>query len=147
MSDAGTIAVAVDFEAASEKALALGQELATKLGCELALLHVYQLPIYTYPGLEPGVLPAYQSEVTAAAKRALDGLAAKHGVTRAFLREGDPATEVLAAVEELRPKMLVLGTHGRRGLSHLLLGSVAEKIVRRATVPVVTVRADEPAKG
>lgn len=147
MTERETIVVAVDFEAASEKALQLGAELAAKLGCELALVHVYQLPIYTYPGLEPGVLPAYQSEVTAAAKRALDGLATQHGVARAFLRQGDPATEVLAALDELHPKMLVVGTHGRRGLSHLLLGSVAEKIVRRAMVPVVTVRADEPAKG
>jgi nucleotide-binding universal stress UspA family protein len=147
MTDRQTIAVAVDFEAASDKALALASELAERLGCDLVLVHVYQLPIYTYPGLEPGVLPAYQSEVTAAAKRALDGLALKHGVKRAFLREGDPATEVLAALEELRPKLAVVGTHGRRGLSHLLLGSVAEKIVRRATVPVVTVRADDPAKG
>ena len=146
MTDRQTIVVAVDFEAASDKALALASELAERLGCELALVHVYQLPIYTYPGLEPGVLPAYQSEVTAAAKRALDALATKHGVQRAYLREGDPATEVLAALEELRPKLAVVGTHGRRGLSHLLLGSVAEKIVRRATVPVVTVRADEPAK-
>jgi nucleotide-binding universal stress UspA family protein len=146
MNDRQTIVVAVDFEAASDKALALASELAERLGCELALVHVYQLPIYTYPGLEPGVLPAYQSEVTAAAKRALDALAGKHGVKRAYLRQGDPATEVLAALDELRPKLAVVGTHGRRGLSHLLLGSVAEKIVRRATVPVVTVRADEPAK-
>ena len=140
------ILVAVDFEAASLGALALARELAQPLGAEVVLLHVAQLPIYTYPGFEPAVLPGAFQEVTAAAKRALDELAVKHGNLRTVLREGDAANEILTAVEELQPRMVVVGSHGRRGLAHLLLGSVAEKIVRRATVPVVTVRAEEPAK-
>ena len=136
------ILVAVDFEQASEKALELAKELCGKLGCELTLVHVYQLPIYTYPGLEPAVLPGLQNEITGAAKRALDQLADKHGIPRAILREGDPATEILATIDEIHPKLAVVGTHGRRGLTHLFLGSVAEKVVRRSTAPVLTVRSE-----
>lgn len=140
MTTRGVILVAVDFEAASLAALKFAQDLAAPLGVEVVLLHVAQLPIYTYPGFEPAVLPGAFQEVSAAARRALEELASKHGNVRTVLREGDAATEILAAAEELSPSMLVLGTHGRRGLAHILLGSVAEKVVRRAKVPVLTVQ-------
>jgi len=142
MANPDVIVVAVDFEPGSERALELGKELAAKLGCELVLVHVYQLPIYTYPGLEPTALPGLQTEITGAAQRALDQLATKHGVQRAILREGDPSAEIVATIEELHPKLTVLGTHGRRGLTHLFLGSVAERVVRRSVLPVVTVRSE-----
>src|SRR5262245_21095616 len=145
MAEGDVIVVGVDFEAASDKALQLAKELAGKLGCDVVLVHVYQLPIYTYPGLEPAVLPTYQTEITTAAKRALDQYAERHGVARAILREGDPASEILATIEETKPKMAVLGTHGRRGLTHLFLGSVAEKVVRRSKAPVLTVRSEPTA--
>jgi len=140
MSARDVILVPIDFEEASLKALELAKELGPRLGCEVLLVHVYQLPVYTYPGLEPGILPGFHAEVTAAAKRALSDLATRSGGLRSMLREGDPATEILAAAEELAPRMVIMGTHGRRGLTHLLLGSVAEKVVRRSTVPVLTVR-------
>lgn len=133
--------VPIDFEAASAKALALAKDLAARLGGQVVLVHAYQLPVYTYPGLEPTLLPSFHTEVAAAAQRALDQLAKQEGVT-AVLREGDPATEVLAAAQELGATMIVMGTHGRSGVAHLILGSVAEKIVRKSPVPVVTVRAD-----
>ena len=140
MSEGELIVVAVDFEAASDKALALGKELAARLGCELAVVHVYQLPVYTYPGLEPTMMPAFQAEISGAAKRAIEQLADRHGIKRVLLRQGDPASEILAAIEETRPRLAILGTHGRRGLTHLILGSVAEKVVRRSVAPVITVR-------
>jgi len=140
------ILVPVDFEDASHRAVDMARDLAARLGAEPVLLHVYQLPVYTYPGLEPGVLPQFTGEVTAAAKRALEKLAGEVGGLRSVLREGDPATEILAAIDDLAPVMVVMGTHGRRGLTHLLLGSVAEKVVRRSHVPVLTVRTAEERK-
>ena len=137
---ADLILVPIDFEESSQKALDLAKELAPRLGAEVVLVHAYQLPVYTYPGLEPGVLPGFHAEVTGAAKRALGQLAERAGGLRSILREGDPATEILAAIDDLGPRMVVMGTHGRRGLSHLFLGSVAEKVVRRSHVPVMTVR-------
>src|SRR5262245_5117490 len=71
--------VAVDFEQVSLKALELAKELAPKLGSEVVLVHVYQLPIYTYPGLEPTLVPGFHTEVMAAARRALEELAVSAG--------------------------------------------------------------------
>ncbi|WP_437929213.1 universal stress protein [Sorangium sp. So ce291] len=137
---ASVILVPVDFEQASLKALDLAKDLGAKLGREVVLLHVYQLPVYTYPGLEPALMPGFHAEVSAAASRAVQQLSAQTGGLRALLRDGDPATEILAAAEEQRAAMIVMGTHGRRGLTHLFLGSVAEQVIRKSSVPVLTVR-------
>lgn len=134
------ILVPVDFEAASDRALVIAQELAPKLGASVVLVHVYQLPVYSYPGLQPSLLPGFHAEVTQAARRALERRAGEAGDLRAELREGDPATEILAAIEQTRPTLVVMGTHGRGGLAHLFLGSVAERVVRASPVPVMTVR-------
>jgi nucleotide-binding universal stress UspA family protein len=139
---AQVILVPVDFEPASMKALNLAKDLAGKMGAEVVLLHVYQLPVYTYPGLEPTLLPGFHAEVSAAAARALEQLSARTGGLRALLREGDPASEILAAAGELKATLIVMGTHGRTGIAHLFLGSVAERVIRKSTVPVLTVRAE-----
>lgn len=135
------ILVPIDFEPASLKALGMAKDLAARLGGEVVLLHVYQLPVYTYPGLEPSLMPGFHAEVTAAAERAVSSLAQQEGNLRAVLRQGDPATEILAAADELKVSMIVMGTHGRQGLAHLILGSVAEKVLRKSNVPVLSVRA------
>ncbi|WP_437572058.1 universal stress protein [Sorangium sp. So ce542] len=137
---ANVILVPVDFEAASMKAVELAKDLGARLGHKVVLLHVYQLPVYTYPGLEPALMPGFHAEVSAAASRAVQQLSAKTGGLDTALREGDPATEILAAAEEQRAAMIVMGTHGRRGLSHLFLGSVAQQVIRKSSVPVLTVR-------
>jgi nucleotide-binding universal stress UspA family protein len=134
------ILVPVDFEQASLKALEVAKELGQKLGWEVVLVHVYQLPIYTYPGLEPSLVPGFHTEVMTAARRALEKLAESAGGLRSALREGEPAREIVAAAEEEKASMIAMGTHGRKGLSHLFLGSVAEKVVRQSPVPVLTVK-------
>ncbi|MBK9265273.1 MAG: universal stress protein [Polyangiaceae bacterium] len=134
------ILVPIDFEPASMKALGIAKDLASRMGGEVVVVHVYQLPVYTYPGLEPSLMPGFHAEVTAAAERAVSSLAQQEGGIRAVLREGDPATEILAAAAELKVSMIVMGTHGRKGLAHLFLGSVAEKVLRKANVPVMSVR-------
>lgn len=136
----GVILVPVDFEGASMRALEVAKELGSSLGAEVVLAHIYQVPMFTYPGLEPALLPTFTVEVSNAAKRAVEQLAASTGGLRALLREGDPATEIIAAARELGARMIVMGTHGRGGLAHLFLGSVAEKVMRESDVPVMTVR-------
>jgi nucleotide-binding universal stress UspA family protein len=138
------VLVAVDFEEASRRAIEVARTLAAPLGAELCLLHVYRLPIYTYPGFEPQSLPALIREISTAAAGALAQLAAAVSVTRTLLREGEPAAEILAAAREEHALLIAMGTHGRRGLAHALLGSVAERVVRDSDVPVLTVRADDP---
>jgi len=138
---ANAIVVPIDFEEASLKALDLAKELAAQIGGEVVLVHVYQIPVYTYPGLEPTLVPSFHAEVTAAAKRAMAAISTQAGNLRAILREGEPATEILAAAEEAGARMIVMGTHGRKGIAHFFLGSVAEKVVRKSPIPVMTVRA------
>ena len=132
--------VPIDFEPASLKALGIAKDLASRMGGEVVVVHVYQLPVYTYPGLEPSLMPGFHAEVTSAAERAVGSLAQSEGNLRAVLRQGDPTTEILAAADELKASMIVMGTHGRQGLAHLILGSVAERVLRKSSVPVLSVR-------
>lgn len=140
---ATTLLVAVDFEEASRRAIELAKQLAAPLGAHLAIVHVYTLPVYTYPGLEPSILPGFHAEVTTAARRAIEAFSRDVGIPDAILREGDLVAEILAVARERSASMIIMGTHGRHGLSHALLGSVAEKIIRQSDVPVLTVRVPE----
>lgn len=141
MEGSKTILVPIDFQDASLDALALARELAGRLGLEIVLLHAYAIPVVVYPGFDPIVAPGLPDEIGAAAKSALDKLAVEHGGLRSILRAGDPATEIIKVIDELRPALVAMGTHGRKGLAHLLLGSVAEKVVRASPSPVITVHA------
>jgi nucleotide-binding universal stress UspA family protein len=141
MESSKIILVAVDFQDASIDALATARELGGRLGLEVVLLHAYAVPIVIYPGFDPIVAPGLPDEIASTAKSALDKLAEDSGGLRSILRAGDPATEILKVIDELKPALVALGTHGRTGLAHLLLGSVAEKIVRASPVPAITVHA------
>jgi nucleotide-binding universal stress UspA family protein len=141
MLEGKTILVAVDFQEASLEALSLAQDLAERLAMEVTALHVYTIPIVVYPGFDPIVAPGLPEEIAAAAKQSMDRLATSRGGIKPLVRSGDPAAQILKAIDEVRPAMVVLGTHGRKGLSHLLLGSVAEKVVRSSPAPVLTVHA------
>jgi len=137
---ADVLVVPVDFEKASQKALEVAKELGARLGAEVVLVHVYQIPLFTYPGLEPSLLPTFTVEIAAAAKRAVEKLSESSGGLRAVLREGDPTTEILAVAKEIGAQMIIMGTHGRGGIAHLFLGSVAEKVMRESPIPVMTIR-------
>ena len=141
MDGSKTILVPVDFQDASLDALATARELAVKLGLEVVLLHTYTIPVVVYPGFDPIVAPGLPEEIATAAKNALEKLASEQGGLRSLLRAGDPAVEILRAIDELHPALVAMGTHGRTGLAHLLLGSVTEKVVRSSSAPVLTVHA------
>jgi nucleotide-binding universal stress UspA family protein len=141
MAGSKTILVPLDFEEASIDALTQARELAETLGFEVVLLHVYAVPATFYSGIAPLVGAGLSEEIRVAAAETLARFAKEHGELRSVLRCGDPTTETLAVIEEMQPEMVVMGTHGRTGLSHLLLGSVAENVVRKSPVPVLTLRA------
>lgn len=139
------ILVAVDFEEASLRALATARAIAAGVGAPIVLVHVYRMPLYSYPTIDPMPLPppsVFEPEIEAAAQRALAAFAVSVGIpaSSTLVREGDPADEILAAAAAIGARMIAVGTHGRRGLSHFLLGSVAMDLVRRARVPVLSVR-------
>lgn len=120
--------------------------LAEHFDAELHLLHVYQevIPIVPEPVSAAALPPNYLTEMRAWAEQALEtwldpDWAAAHRVTRC-LKQGVPFVEILEYAQNQTIDLLVIGTHGRTGLAHVLLGSVAEKIVRKAPCPVLTVR-------
>ena len=140
-----TILVPVDFQEASHEALTLARDLSGRLGLQLVLLHVFSIPVVVYPGFEPIMAPGLPEEIATAAKRALEQLAASVGNPKTILRSGDPAAETLKVIEEIKPTFVAMGTHGRKGISHFFMGSVAEQVIRHSSVPVITVHAP-PAK-
>jgi nucleotide-binding universal stress UspA family protein len=137
------ILVPTDFGETSQHALDVAVELATAFNAELTLTHTWELPPYGYAGMAFSVVDLL-TPVEQAAQEQLDQalVALRHRVPRAttVLRRGRPWEEILSVIELRHVDLVVMGTHGRRGLDHAFLGSVAEKIVRMSPVPVLTVR-------
>ena len=137
------ILVPTDFGEPSEAALDTAIEYAKVFGSEIVLMHSYEIPIVGFPD---GAIVA-TAELTA---RLLEGAQAGldrqiqsrqgSGVTiRGVIKQGDAYRMVNETAEEVGAGLIALGTHGRKGLSRALIGSVAEKVVRTARVPVLTV--------
>ena len=130
----------VDFSTPSEHAYRYALGLAETLGAELHLLHAYQLPVYALP--DGAMIPTAEVAIAVSteAQRSLDAMeATPNVVVHRHLTEGVPHKEVERVVEELEIDLVVMGTHGRTGIRRLLFGSVAERVVRTCTVPVITV--------
>ena len=136
-----------DFSESSAGALKLAAALADDYGARLTLLHVAAAPPVGMIGEIPVAMSANESaEYMAELRRRLREVEVEPvavAVDRVLV-EGDPATEILAAAERIGADLIVLGTHGRTGISRLLMGSVAEHVVRRATVPVMLAKAPRP---
>jgi nucleotide-binding universal stress UspA family protein len=138
------IVVGTDFSASAERALDDALDLAQMMGGTVLAVHAYEVPALSLPD---GVVISPGLEQTLA-KAGMEGLAAveKRAASRGFqirtvLRVGAPWDEISAVAAEEKADLIVIGTHGRRGFSRALLGSVAERVVRTATLPVLVVRA------
>lgn len=137
------ILVPVDFSEFSAKAVTYGLELARKFGAQLQLLHVVELvPIVFHEGA------VYSTSDLAELIKAAEVELAKvaHGETVDIVRhtvDGHPLVQILRHAKEHEVDLIVIGTHGRTGLAHLFLGSVAENVVRKAPCPVLTVHNPE----
>jgi nucleotide-binding universal stress UspA family protein len=143
-----TLLVPTDFGDSSNLAFDRAVALAQKLSAEVVLLHVWDLPILVPEGASVAT-PEWAERIVEATQKALGIEAARHATSGVKIttmsRQGDTWRAILAVAAELNPEMIVMGTHGRRGLPRALLGSVAEKVVRTAACAVLTVRAPEPA--
>lgn len=143
------ILVPTDFSEYSQQAMTYACAFAEQFDADLHVLHVLQDLVAVVP--EPGVVfppPGdYMGELKASAERALveipDPAWAEGRTIVRGTRQGPPFLEIIRYAKENDIDMIVLGTHGRGGLAHVLLGSVAEKIVRKAPCPVLTVRPGE----
>jgi nucleotide-binding universal stress UspA family protein len=137
------ILVPVDFSAHAERALDYACELASKVGATVRLVHaVATPPSGLQVALSEGILEGLVKEH----REALDKLvAARQGsVTASFgagtVEVGDPRDAIVATAAAVKADLIVMGTHGRRGLSRVVMGSVAEDVVRHAPCPVLVVR-------
>ncbi|GEJ58123.1 universal stress protein [Anaeromyxobacter diazotrophicus] len=142
------ILFATDLDGSSAGALQVALDMASSMNAALSVVHVCELGGYAAAAMcEAGGDLA--SPLVEEAQRALERLVARadrDGVhPRALVKLGAPWQEIVAAAEEERADLIVMGTHGRRGLAHALLGSVAEKVVQTSPVPVLTVRQADPA--
>ena len=136
------ILVATDFSDGSDEALTQAITLAKQTNGEIEIVYVLELGVEEFPfgltafGSDLEGLTAYvDRELASRAARAV-----KEGVPcQTKTLEGSASTEVIQRARHIGAELVVVGTHGRTGLAHILLGSVAEKIVRRSICPVLTV--------
>lgn len=137
------ILLPTDFSTNSDAATKYACELAMSFDAELHLLHTIDIPYI--PDVETGLdLSAYMNAMKADAKKSLAGLldpkwVAGRKVIHAVI-EGTPKVEIVRYAKQHDIDLIVISTHGRTGLAHVLMGSVAENVVRTAPCPVLTVR-------
>jgi nucleotide-binding universal stress UspA family protein len=141
------ILVATDFSEASNAALAYGRTLASHFGAALQVVHVVEnivLRNVTADGFV-GVLPEVQLEVEAEARKQLDEelSGGEPPASGLVLTSNVLADAIVSHAASAGVDLIVIGTHGRKGVSRLLLGSVAERVVRAAPCPVLTVHHPE----
>lgn len=138
------ILVPVDFSAHSERAVEYATSVAKQFGAKLHLLHAYHLPIQVATPDQIVVPADFWTSVRNAASEKLQESAQKvaaEGVqVDTHLTEMAPAPAVTEAAEQLHVDLIVMGTRGLTGLKHVLLGSVAERVLRTAPCPVLTVK-------
>jgi len=142
------IMIPIDYSENSKAALAYGAELALGFGASLDIVHVWDRPTY----LTDAVMVARPGEahkpigelIRENAQHDMDEFLSKVDLpaslsTSSRLISGEPASALLAELKKGEHDLVVLSTHGRTGFAHLLLGSIAEKMVRLSPVPVLTV--------
>jgi len=124
----------------------MGLDIASKFGAALTILHICEIPssaaagmTYSSIDLMTPLMDAARSELDAV----VEGTAARLPRVTGVLRLGVPWREILAVREEAGADLIVMGTHGRTGVAHALIGSVAERVVRASPVPVLTVHASQ----
>jgi len=142
MSPFARILVATDFSNGSQRALELALQIAEKFSSQLTLVHSWEAPDYSYAAglyLPVDVIAPIERAAAARLEEALVELKQRFPAAQSLLRSGIAWEELLGAAKQIDADLIVMGTHGRRGLERALLGSVAEKVVRMSPVPVLTV--------
>ena len=145
------ILVATDFSDPSAAALAYGQELARSFGASLTVVHVVDdITVRAY-GVDSGVLmtdPEVQRQFEADARALVEAAISDEdrlqlNASAVVLRSNAPASAIVTYAQQSGTGLIVMGTHGRSGFAHLLMGSVSERVVQTAPCPVLTVRHPE----
>ncbi len=144
MVDIRTILCPIDFSPGSSAATDYAVGLAQRVGAKVHLIHVYPLPMLAAPDgglmVTPEAVAHLSEEAAKATRRIADEWAQKGVHLETHVCDGAPHVEIVRTADAIGADLIVMGTHGRSGLAHLLIGSVAEKVVRSSTIPVLTVR-------
>jgi nucleotide-binding universal stress UspA family protein len=137
------ILASIDFSNASSGVVATAAEIAKAFGAELHLLHVIEPePTFTAYGFTPEEFPAvhaFAAETRSRAQKRLDEAAAEFPGSITHLGDGGPVHVIVEKVKEIGADLVVLGSHGHGVVASLLLGSVAEGMVRKSLVPTLVV--------
>jgi nucleotide-binding universal stress UspA family protein len=143
------VLVATDFGKASQSALDYGREFARTFGARLHVLHVVENPLIWVGPEAAGIdMVQMQKDLEEAAVQQMDRLLTTEDRQQlkavSSVRTGRTAAmEIVDQAKQVKADVIIMGTHGRRAINHLLMGSVAEKVVRLAPCPVLTVRHPE----
>jgi len=140
-----TIVCAVDFSEYADYALRYAVDLAKIFDADLRLIHVVELPFlpsYSLAGVPDLSLPVDEIEEGSRGRMqdVLKDCRRKHAKVEGEVRTGTAFLEIINYAREVGADLVVVGTHGRTGLSHMIIGSVAEKVVRKAPCPVLSVK-------
>jgi len=141
------ILFATDFSDNSKYALTFALSFAQKYDAMLYILHVIQQPSYPlgmYAEISFDAMDKFSQSISDAVEKEMQILKDKdlkgYGKYECMIVHGTPFLEILRMAKEKNAELIVVGTHGRTGLDHVLFGSTAEKVVRRAPCPVLSVR-------
>ncbi len=140
------ILVAVDFSEVSSSVAEYAATLANSLGAEVICLYVApSLSQYVGFHVPPSSIESFVKEIVSGADSSMEKFLEEHFAdveAKGEVVTGYAAEEILKAIENEKVDLLVMGTHGRKGIDRILFGSVAEKVVKSAKCPVFTVRPD-----
>ena len=147
MADIKRILFATDFSDNSKYALTFAISFAQKYDAMLYVLHVIQQPSYPlgmYAEISFDAMDKFSQSISDAVEKEIQTLKEKdlkgYPKYECMIVHGTPFLEILRTAKEKNVELIVVGTHGRTGLDHVLFGSTAEKVVRRAPCPVLSVR-------
>lgn len=131
--------VPVDFSSAADRALDMAIDVAKKFDADLIVAHVYTLPTALYGGTLLWPTEDYRRAAADELEKVVSDARARYPKVGSMLVEGAPHEKILEIAKARGVDLIVMGTQGRRGLAHALLGSVTERVLRSAPVPVLTV--------
>lgn len=138
-----SIVCAIDFSEQSNAALAHAVGLAKRLGANVVAVHAWQLPVYAVPDGVAVFGPEVVAEITNGLQKQVAATLEAHKTAGVLIEgklvAGAPVEATLEVARDAGAEYVVIGTHGRTGVARFVLGSVAERMVRLSTVPVVVV--------
>ena len=145
MKDFKTILFALDFSQSSDYAFQYALSLTRKYQARLLIVHIINVPVDLRGFYVPHIsFEKLEQEIEEGAKKMMEKFCREqlgdYGNYETFLLPGIPYDEIIKKAEEQSADLIIMGTHGRTGLDHVLFGSTAEKVVRKSAIPVMTIR-------